>query len=114
MYRNFLSNRWKISYRIAGPKKEWNYSIVRKTTESFVLLFHAPYCTSACTIVHMIVVTYTSSIVDVLCRQPIKLLQVVSTSEFHEYLWNNVVSNFFVPAGFWRASEASNIDCFKK
>ena len=24
-------------------------------------------------------------IVDVLCRQPIKLFQVVSTSEFHEY-----------------------------
>ena len=62
MFRNFLSNRWKISYRIAGPKKEWNYSIVRKTTVSFVLLFHAPYCTSACTIVHMIVVTYPSSI----------------------------------------------------
>ena len=27
----------------------------------------------------------TQSWVDVLCRQPIKLFQVVSTSEFHEY-----------------------------
>ena len=25
------------------------------------------------------------SLIDVLCRQPIKLFQVVSTSEFHEY-----------------------------
>ena len=28
---------------------------------------------------------YCILIVDVLCRQPIKLFQVVSTSEFHEY-----------------------------
>ena len=27
----------------------------------------------------------TTYLVDVLCRQPIKLFQVVSTSEFHEY-----------------------------
>ena len=52
-------------------------------------------------------------LVDVLCRQQIKLFQVVSTSEFHEYQWNNVVFIFFVPSGFWWASEASNIDCFK-
>ena len=53
-----------MSYRIVGPKKEWNYSIVRKTTVPFVLLFHAPYCTSACTIVYMIVVTYTTQVVQ--------------------------------------------------
>ena len=51
--------------------------------------------------------------IDLLCRQQIKLFQVVSTSEFHEYQWNNVVFIFFVPSGFWWASEASNIDCFK-
>ena len=28
---------------------------------------------------------FTCYILDVLCRQPIKLFQVVSTSEFHEY-----------------------------
>ena len=28
---------------------------------------------------------HTTYTVDVLCRQPIKLFQVVSTSEFHEY-----------------------------
>ena len=50
---------------------------------------------------------------DVLCCQPIKLIQAVSTSEFHEYQCNNVVFIFFVPSGFWRASEAANIDCFK-
>ena len=52
--------------------------------------------------------------IDVLCRQPIKPFQVVSTSEFHEYWWNNVVFIFFCSLGFWRASVASNIDCFKK
>ena len=34
--------------------------------------------------------------VDVLCRQQIKLFHVVSTSEFHEYQWNNVVFIFFL------------------
>ena len=52
-------------------------------------------------------------VVDVLWGQPIKLIQVVSTSEFHEYWWNDVVFIFFVPSTLCRASEASNIDCFK-
>ena len=34
---------------------------------------------------------------DVLCRQQIKPFQVVSTSEFHEYCWNNIDFNFLVP-----------------
>ena len=55
----------------------------------------------------------TTYILDALCRQPIKLFQVVSTSKFHEYLWNNVFLFFFVPSGFWRASEASNIECLE-
>ena len=59
---------------------------------------------------HTLVCRYT---LDVLCRQQIKLFQVVSASEFHEYQWNNIVFIFFGPSGFWRASEASNIDCFK-
>ena len=33
----------------------------------------------------------------VLCRQRIKLFQVVSTSEFHEYKWNNIVFIFLSP-----------------
>ena len=45
-------------------------------------------------------------ILDVLCRQQIKLFQVVSTSEFHEYWWNNHEIIFLVPAAFCRASEA--------
>ena len=36
-------------------------------------------------------IVITSFIVDVLRGQPIKLIQVFSTSEFHEYWWNNVV-----------------------
>ena len=43
--------------------------------------------------------------IDVLCRQQIKLFQVVSTSEFHEYWWNDLENIFLVPAAFWGASE---------
>ena len=50
---------------------------------------------------------------DVLSGQPIKLIQVFSTSEFHEYWWKNKVFICFVPSTLCRASEASNIDCFK-
>ena len=32
--------------------------------------------------------------VDVLWGQPIKLIQVVSTSDFHEYCWNDI--DFFL------------------
>ena len=42
---------------------------------------------------------------DVLCCQPIKQFQVVSTSEFHEYQWNDLENIFLVPAAFCRASE---------
>ena len=35
--------------------------------------------------------------VDVLWCQPIKLIQVVSTSEFHEYRWKDV-DFFFIPS----------------
>ena len=35
---------------------------------------------------------------DVLWRQPIKLIQVVSTSEFHEYWWNDIDFIFFIPS----------------
>ena len=37
-------------------------------------------------------------LVDVLWCQPIKLIQVVSTSEFHEYWWNDIDFIFFVPS----------------
>ena len=37
-------------------------------------------------------------LLDVLWGQPIKLIQVVSTSEFHEYWWNDADFIFFVPS----------------
>ena len=37
-------------------------------------------------------------VIDVLWCQPIKLIHVVSTSEFHEYWWNDVDFIFFVPS----------------
>ena len=40
-------------------------------------------------------------LLDVLCRQQIKLFQVVSTPEFHEYWWNDLENIFFVPTAFW-------------
>ena len=54
-----------------------------------------------------------TNILDVLWGQLIKLIQVFSTSEFHEYWWNDIVFIFFVPSTLCRASEASNIDCVK-
>ena len=39
-----------------------------------------------------------SYLVDVLWCQPIMLIQVVSTSEFHEYWWKDVDFIFFVPS----------------
>ena len=36
--------------------------------------------------------------IDVLWCQPIKLIHVVSTSEFHEYWWNDIDFIFFVPS----------------
>ena len=38
------------------------------------------------------------SLLDVLWGQPIKLIQVISTSEFHEYWWNDLEIIFLVPA----------------
>ena len=58
---------------------------------------------------HIIVQNFLLSewaLLDVLCRQQIKLFQVVSTSEFHEYWWNDLENIFLVPAAFCRASEA--------
>ena len=43
----------------------------------------------------------------------IELIQVVSTSEFHEYWWNDFGFIFFVPLTCCRDSEASKIDYFK-
>ena len=39
-----------------------------------------------------------TAVIDVLWGQPIKLIQVVSTSEFHEYWWNDLEIIFLVPA----------------
>ena len=50
--------------------------------------------------------------IDVLWGQPIKLIHVFSTLEFHELMeWH--CFHFFIPSTLCRASEASNIDCFK-
>ena len=39
----------------------------------------------------------SQSSLDVLWCQPIKLIQVVSTSEFHEYFWNDIDFIFLSP-----------------
>ena len=44
-------------------------------------------------------------ILDVLWGQPIKLIQVVSTSEFHEYWWNDLDFISFVTSTCCRALE---------
>jgi hypothetical protein len=52
-------------------------------------------------------------VVDVLWGQPIKLVQVASTSELLENQRNDLVFFKIIPSHFCRASEASKIDCFK-
>ena len=51
---------------------------------------------------------------DVLWGQPIKLVEVASTSELLENQRNDLVFFKIIPSHFCRASEASNMDCFKK
>ena len=55
----------------------------------------------------------TKYLINVLWGQPIKLIQVVSTSEFHEYWWNDLDFIFLIPSTCCRASEASKINYFK-
>ena len=49
--------------------------------------------------ISMISLWYSGSwyVIDVLWGQPIKLIQVVSTSEFHEYWWNDFGFIFLSP-----------------
>ena len=51
--------------------------------------------------------------VDILWSQRIKLIKVVSTLEFHEYSWIDVVFIFFVSSVFCIAIETSDMDCFR-
>ena len=46
---------------------------------------------------------------DVLWCQPIKLIQVVSTSEFHEYWWKDVDFIFFRPPRLLQGLRSNNI-----
>ena len=48
-----------------------------------------------------------------LVGQQIKLIQLACTSELHENQQNDLVFFKIIPSHFCRASEASEIDCFK-
>jgi hypothetical protein len=48
-------------------------------------------------------------VLDFLWGQPIKLIQDVSTSEFHEYWWNNVVFIFFCPLQIVQGLRSKNV-----
>ena len=50
--------------------------------------------------------SWIDNLLDILWGQRIKLIQVVSSSEFHKYWWNNLETIFLLPAAFCRASEA--------
>ena len=52
-------------------------------------------------------------ILDVLWGQPIKIIQVASTSELLGNQWIDLVFFKIIPSHFCRASEASKIDCFE-
>ena len=55
-------------------------------------------------------------IIDVLLGQPIKFIQVASNSELceNQWKWNDLLFFEIVHSHCFRASEASNLDCFKK
>ena len=53
---------------------------IESVSSSNGIILFLPTC--ICILEHYVIGQY---IVDVLCRQPIKLFKVVSTSEFHEY-----------------------------
>ena len=55
------------------------------------------------------VTTTSKYILDVLWCQPIKLIQVVSTSEFHEYWWNDIDFIFFRPLHLLQGLRSNNI-----
>ena len=52
---------------------------------------------------------YTYYVLDVLWGQPIKLIEVVSTLELHEYWWDNIVLIFFCPLRFLQGLRSKNI-----
>ena len=56
---------------------------------------------------------HTHSILDVLWGQPIKLIQVASTSELHENQQNDLLFFEIVPCHCCRVSEVSKIDWLK-
>jgi hypothetical protein len=58
---------------------------------------HVAYRKMVCCLLVIWLREHATYILDVLWGQPIKLIQVVSTSEFHEYWWNDFAFIFFVP-----------------
>ena len=74
--RNFLYNRAIFKMRLGkfvGLGKGYQ-------GKEFLVVSHSTFF-----------VTSNNYFLDVLCHQQIKLFQVVSTSEFHEYWWNHIV-----------------------
>ena len=51
--------------------------------------------------------------VDILCGQPIKLIQVASNSKLRENQWNDLLFFEIVPSHCFGASEASKVDYFQ-
>ena len=68
--------RLSMSHVLVHEPQQWFMTCVRGSSE---LVLMAPQ------LANFIVFMKPWYLLDVLCRQPIKLFQVVSTSEFHEY-----------------------------
>ena len=67
---------------ISNLGKKYFYYVHTSQTNSQTIVLTNLICNELCPLSFHVLCPY---IVDVLCRQPIKLFQVVSTSEFHEY-----------------------------
>ena len=91
---NYKSSFHQFFHQHFSVEKESNFLIGRKI---FFSLFKKISSLNYSTLNFFHVwLRYT---LDVLWGQPIKLIQVVSKSEFHEYWWNNFNFKFLVSAG---------------
>ena len=72
----------------------------RQKQSAFIISDWKHFCIIHKYIVNLFVDMITTTYLDVLWCQPFKLIQVVSTSEFHEYCWNDIDFIFFHPLYF--------------
>ena len=92
----FGALKFSIVYLVKWPVLGLQRAPENSVLAPSVLVLYGLVDIVACKIVYPNFHTYY--VLDVLWCQPFKLIQVVSTSEFHEYWWNDIDFIFFVPS----------------